>query len=288
MDVTLPAVAGLPVDQHLGNLEGKEMRFGTSAGATYAAVTTDVTCGSINAEADSLHPMAGLSPMIGMWLNCVFGGKGVGMINMLIYVIIGIFVAGMMVGRTPEYLGKKIGAREVKLAIVTLLVHPFLILVPTGLFAATSWGLLAVSNPGPHGLSQMLYQFSSASANNGSAFDGLGVVYGFANNASPAPTAIAWDIAAGLVMVFGRYLPIVAPIAMAASLGAKKSAPFGLGTLRTDTVTFRRPPARDDPHRRRPALPACRRPGTAGGSPGPHAVRGLTRDMPLKSSKEEF
>jgi K+-transporting ATPase ATPase A chain len=144
----------------------------------------------------------------------------------------------MMVGRTPEYLGKKIGAKEVKLAIVTLLVHPFLILVPTGLFAATSWGLLAVSNPGSHGLSQMLYQFSSASANNGSAFDGLGVVYGFASNASPAPTAIAWDIAAGLVMVFGRYLPIIAPIAMAASLGAKKSAPFGLGTLRTDTVTF--------------------------------------------------
>ena len=123
--VTLPAVAGLPVDQHLGNLEGKEMRFGTSAGATYAAVTTDVTCGAVNAEADSLHPMAGLSPMIGMWLNCIFGGKGVGMINMLIYVIIGIFVAGMMVGRTPEYLGKKIGAREVKLAIIALLVHPF-------------------------------------------------------------------------------------------------------------------------------------------------------------------
>jgi K+-transporting ATPase ATPase A chain len=236
--VILPVVAGLPVDQHLGNLEGKEMRFGTSAGATYAAVTTDVTCGSINAEADSLHPMAGLSPMIGMWLNCVFGGKGVGMINMLIYIIIGIFVAGMMVGRTPEYLGKKIEAREVKLAIVTLLVHPFLILVPTGLFAATSWGLQAVSNPGSHGLSQMLYQFSSASANNGSAFDGLGVVYGFANNPSPAPTAIAWDIAAGLVMLFGRYLPIIAPIAMAASLGAKKSSPFGLGTLRTDTVTF--------------------------------------------------
>ena len=236
--VNLPAVAGLPVDQRLGNLEGKEMRFGTSAGATYAAVTTDVTCGSINAEADSLHPIAGLSPMIGMWLNCVFGGKGVGMINMLMYVIIGIFVAGMMVGRTPEYLGKKIEGREVKLAIVALLVHPFLILMPTGLFAATHWGLQAVSNPGAHGFSQMLYQFSSASANNGSAFDGLGVVYGFANNPNPAPTAIAWNIAAGLVMIFGRYLPIIAPLAMAAFLGAKKSSPFGLGTLRTDTATF--------------------------------------------------
>jgi K+-transporting ATPase ATPase A chain len=236
--ITLPAVAGLPVDQHLGNLEGKEMRFGTSAGATYAAVTTDVTCGAVNAEADSLHPMAGLSPMIGMWLNAIFGGKGVGMINMLLYVIIGIFVAGMMVGRTPEYLGKKIGGREVKLAIVALLVHPFLILMPTGLFAATSWGLQAVSNPGAHGFSQMLYQFSSSAANNGSAFDGLGVTYGFAANSNPAPTAIAWDIASGLVMLFGRYLPIIAPIAMAASLGAKKSSPFGLGTLRTDTVTF--------------------------------------------------
>jgi K+-transporting ATPase ATPase A chain len=236
--VTLPPVAGLPVDQGLGNLEGKEMRFGTSAGATYAAVTTDVTCGAVNAEADSLNPIAALSPMVGMWLNCVFGGKGVGMINMLLYIIIGIFVAGMMVGRTPEYLGKKIGAREVKLAIIALLVHPFMILMPTGLFAATSWGLQAVSNPGAHGFSQMLYQFSSASANNGSAFDGLGVVYGFANNPNPAPTAAAWDIAAGLVMLFSRYLPIVAPVAMAAFLGAKKSSPFGVGTLRTDTVTF--------------------------------------------------
>jgi K+-transporting ATPase ATPase A chain len=236
--VTLPAVAGLPLDQHLGNLEGKEMRFGTSAGATYAAVTVDVTCGAVNSEHDSLNPIAAISPMVGMWLNCVFGGKGVGMINMLLYIIIGIFVAGMMVGRTPEYLGRKIGAREVKLALIALLVHPIMILGPTGLFAATDWGLKAVSNPGPHGFSQMVYQFSSASANNGSAFDGLGVTYGLANNPSPAPEAIPWDIASGLVMLFSRFLPIVAPIAMAAYLGAKKSAPFGLGTLRDDTGTF--------------------------------------------------
>lgn len=236
--VNLPAVAGLPVDQHLGNLEGKELRFGISAGATYGATTTDVTCGAVNAEADSFNPLAALSPMVGMWLNCIFGGKGVGMINMLLYVIIGIFVAGMMVGRTPEYLGKKIGAREVKLAIISLLVHPFMILLPTGLFAATGWGLKAVSNPGAHGFSQMLYNFSSASANNGSAFDGLAVAYGLASNPNPAPTAIPWNIAAGLVMLFSRYLPIVAPIAMAAFLGAKKSSPFGLGTLRDDTITF--------------------------------------------------
>jgi K+-transporting ATPase ATPase A chain len=176
--------------------------------------------------------------MVGMWLNCIFGGKGVGMINMLLFVIIGIFIAGMMVGRTPEYLEKKIGAREVKLAIIALLVHPFMILIPTGLFAAKKWGIDAISNPGPHGFSQMVYQFSSASANNGSAFGGLDLAYGFYNNPSPMPEAIPWDIATGLVMIFARFLPIIAPIAMAAFLGAKKASPLGLGTLRDDTVTF--------------------------------------------------
>jgi K+-transporting ATPase ATPase A chain len=135
-DITLPAVAGLPVDQHLGNLEGKEMRFGTSAGATFAALTVDVTDGAVNCEHDSLNPVAAMSPMVGMWLNCIYGGKGVGMINMLLYVIVGIFVAGQMVGRTPEYLGKKIGRREVALALIALLIHPIMILWPTGLFAA--------------------------------------------------------------------------------------------------------------------------------------------------------
>ena len=236
--INLPAVAGLPVDQHLGNLEGKELRFGTSAGATFAALTTDVTCGAVNAESDSLNPLAAISPMVGMWLNCVFGGKGVGMINMLMYIILGIFIAGMMVGRTPEYLGRKIGAREVKLAVITILVHPLMILMPVGLFAATSWVLHATSNPGAHGFSQLLYQFSSASANNGSAFDGLGVAYGFAHSLTPNLNAIPWDLATGLVMLFSRYLPIVAPIALAAFLGAKKASPAGLGTLRDNTPTF--------------------------------------------------
>ena len=272
--MTLPAVAGLPVDQHLGNLEGKELRFGTSAGATYAAVTTDVTCGSVNAEEDSLNPMAGLSPMIGMWLNCVFGGKGVGMINMLIYVIIGIFVAGMMVGRTPEYLGKKIGAKRGKTRHHALLVHPIMILVPTGLFAATSWGLNAVSNPGPHGLSQMLYQFSSASANNGSAFDGLGVATALLTIRARAD-AMAWDIATGLVMLFSRYLPIIAPspwrLPRREEIGALRP-----GHAAERYPHLRRPPAGDDPHRRRPALPAGRRPGTAGRTSGPDPLRRLT------------
>jgi K+-transporting ATPase ATPase A chain len=236
-NITLPAVAGLPVDQHLGNLEGKELRFGTAAGATYAAITVDVTAGAVNSEHDSLNPMASISPMVGMWLNCIFGGKGVGMINMLLFIIIGIFIAGMMVGRSPEYLGKKIGMREMKLATIALLIHPLMILFPTGLFAATAWGLKAISNPGMHGFSQIFYQFSSASANNGSAFDGLGVTYGFANT-PVSPTAAAWDIAAGIVIIISRFLPIVAPIAMAGILGQKKSSPFGLGTLRTDSVTF--------------------------------------------------
>jgi len=236
--VTLPAVASLPVDQHLGNLEGKEMRFGTSAGATFAALTVDVTDGAVNCEHDSLNPMASVSPMVGMWLNCIFGGKGVGMINFLLFLVIGIFVAGQMVGRTPEYLGKKIEGREMKLAMIALLIHPIMILMPTGLFAATSWGVKAEANPGPHGLSEIMYQFSSASANNGSAFDGLGVTYGFNNNPNPAPTARQFDIATGLVIIFSRFIPIIAPIALAAGIGAKKAAPFGPGTLRDDTMTF--------------------------------------------------
>jgi potassium-transporting ATPase potassium-binding subunit len=236
--VTFPAVAGLPVDQHLGNLEGKELRFGTSAGATFSALTVDVTDGAVNCEHDSLNPVAALSPMVGMWLNCIYGGKGVGMINLLLFLVVGVFVAGQMVGRTPEYLGKKIGGREMKLAMIALLVHPIMILWPTGLFSATDWGTKAEANPGPHGFSEIMYQFSSASANNGSAFDGLGVTYGLNNNPNPSPTAVQWDIATALVILVSRFLPIIAPIAMAASLGAKKSAPFSLGTLRDDTPTF--------------------------------------------------
>jgi K+-transporting ATPase ATPase A chain len=236
--LTIAPLAALPVEQHLGNLEGKELRFGTSAGATFAAITTDVTCGAVNAEHDSLNPIAGLSPLIGMWINCVFGGKGVGMINLLLFLIIGVFIAGQMVGRTPEYLGRKVGAREMKLAMIALLVHPILILGPTGLFSATDWGTKAENNPGAHGFSEITYQFSSASANNGSAFDGLSTTYGLNSNPNPAPTAVQWDTATGLVMLFSRYLPIVAPIAMAAYLGRKKPAPATLGTMRDNTATF--------------------------------------------------
>jgi K+-transporting ATPase ATPase A chain len=238
----ISALAGLPVDQELGNLEGKELRFGTSAGATFSAVTTAVTCGSVNCMHDSLNPLAGLTPMTGMWLNCVFGGKGVGLINLLVYLITGVFLSGLMVGRTPEYLSKKVEAREMKLAMLALLIHPIMILGPTGLFAAGDWGNKATNNPGAHGFSEVLYEFSSASANNGSGFEGLGDTWGFnkpEDNASPpAPYSPHWDISTGLVMLLSRFIPIIAPLALAASLAGKKKTPFTSGTLRTDTITF--------------------------------------------------
>jgi K+-transporting ATPase ATPase A chain len=240
--ITIPAVSGLPLDQELGNLEGKELRFGTSAGATFSAVTTAVACGSVNCMHDSLNPLAGLTPFTGMWLNCIFGGKGVGLVNLLLYLIVGVFLAGLMVGRTPEYLGKKVEAREMKLAMLALLVHPILVLGSTGFFAALDWGNKSTNNPGLHGFSEILYEFSTASANNGSEFGGLQQTWGFNrpedNSAPPAAYSPHWDIATGLVMLLGRFLPIIAPLALAASLAAKKPTPFTAGTMRTDTLTF--------------------------------------------------
>ncbi|HEX4591815.1 MAG TPA: potassium-transporting ATPase subunit KdpA [Gemmataceae bacterium] len=241
-EVPAPALVGLPVGQPHGNLEGKELRFGPSAGATWAAMTTCTSNGSANCSHDSLNPLAGLTPLTGMWLNCIFGGVGVGLINLLVYLVVGVFLAGLMVGRTPEYLGKKIEAREMKLAMLALLIHPLMVLGPTGLFAATDWAEKSANNPAAHGLSETLYEFSSASANNGSEFGGLGQTFGFndakANPSPPAPFAVHYDIGAGLVMLLSRFVPIIAPLALAASLAAKKPTPFTSGTMRTDTVTF--------------------------------------------------
>jgi len=180
--VALPAVAGLPVDQHLGNLEGKELRFGTSAGAAFAAITTDVTCGAVNAEADSLNPVAALSAHGRHVAELRVRGQGRGHDQHAPVRHPGHLHRRHDGGAHAGVPGRKIEAREVKLVVLAILVHPLMILMPTGLFSATSWGLKAVSNPGAHGFSQMLYQFSSASANNGSAFDGLGVTYGFAHS----------------------------------------------------------------------------------------------------------
>jgi K+-transporting ATPase ATPase A chain len=237
-DIAIAAVAGLPVDQTLGNLEGKELRFGTSAGPTWAVLCTAVANGSVNCMHDSLNPIAGLAPMIGMWLNCIFGGVGVGLLNMLVYLIVAVFLCGLMVGRTPEYLGKKIEAREMKLAMLALLIHPILILGPTGLFCLMGWTTGSANNPGTHAFSETLYEFSSASANNGSGFEGLGDSYGFNDNAAPPPYAVHWDIATGLVMLFGRYIPMIVPLALAGSVAAKKLTPITTGTLNTNTFTF--------------------------------------------------
>jgi K+-transporting ATPase ATPase A chain len=234
-------VPALPVNQSLGNLEGKELRFGTSAGPTFAAATTAIACGSVNCMHDSLNPLAGITPLTGMWLNCIFGGKGVGMINMLIYLIVGVFIAGLMVGRTPEYLGKKVESREMKLAMLALLVHPILILMFTGYFVTTDGGQKAMNNPGAHGFSEVLYEFSSSSANNGSEFGGLTTAWGSydpKNPNPPVPQNPPFDIATGLVMLLSRFIPVIAPLAMAASLAGKKPTPFTVGTMRTDTFTF--------------------------------------------------
>jgi potassium-transporting ATPase potassium-binding subunit len=219
------AAAGLPVAQG-PNMEGKEVRLGPVAAATWAAITTATSNGSVNSMHDSLNPLAGLVPMSLMMLNVVFSGIGAGFMNMFMFIIVAVFLAGLMVGRTPEYLGKKVEAREVKLAMLTMLIHPLLILAATGLFAATDWGAKTVANPGSHGFSEILYEFTSSAANNGSGFEGL------ADNNPP------WNIACGIVLLLGRFPALVFPLAIAGFLSEKKRVPQTTGTMRTDTLTF--------------------------------------------------
>jgi K+-transporting ATPase ATPase A chain len=175
---------------------------------------------------DSLNPMTGLFPMIGMWLNENFGGVGVGMINMFLYVVVAVFIAGMMIGRTPEYLGWRVESREVKLAVLALLAHGLFILAGTAVFAATPWGADTLNNVGPHGFSEMLYEFSSASANNGSGFEGLG------------DNTVPWNVATGIVMLLARFIPIILPIAIVGSLMAKRRVTESSGTLGVEDGTF--------------------------------------------------
>lgn len=219
------AFSGLPVE-HSMNLEGKELRFGSVAGPLWATLTTNTSNGSVDAMHDSLNPLTGLIPLTGLWLNTIFGGVGVGLVNMFIYIIVAVFICGMMVGRTPEYLTKKVETREMKLALLALLVHPFLILGGTALFAMTPWGASTVLNPGAHGFSEIMYEFSSSAANNGSGFEGLG------------DGTVPWNVATGLVMLFARFIPIILPLAIAGSLAVKKPSPETSGTLRTDTLLF--------------------------------------------------
>ncbi|QQZ63973.1 potassium-transporting ATPase subunit A [Paenibacillus sonchi] len=219
-----PAVNALGIQHQQGSMEGKEARFGVAQSALYSVVTTASETGAVNTMHDTLTPIGGLITIGNMMLNTVFGGVGVGFVNVLMYTMIAVFLSGLMVGRTPEFLGKKIEGKEMKLIAVTLIINPMLILLPTALALLTQSDTL--SNPGFHGLTQALYEFTSAAANNGSGFEGLG-------DATPF-----WNISTGIVMFLGRYFSIIAMLAVAGSLAAKKTVPETSGTFRTDKALF--------------------------------------------------
>ncbi|WP_342556195.1 potassium-transporting ATPase subunit KdpA [Paenibacillus sp. FSL R7-0652] len=208
------------------NMEGKEVRFGIPESALFTAVTTAATTGSVNNMHESLTPLGGLVSLAQMMLNNVFGGKGVGLLNGLLYVIIAVFICGLMVGRTPEFLGKKIEGKEIKLACIALLIHPLIILVPTALALMRPEAAASISNGGTHGLTEVLYAFSSGAANNGSAFAGLNANTDF------------YNITIGIVMLLGRYISMIAMLAIAGSLAVKRVVPVTTGTLRTHTPLF--------------------------------------------------
>jgi potassium-transporting ATPase potassium-binding subunit len=215
------------VTQPGGNMEGKEVRFGIANSALWATVTTDTSCGAINSWHDSFTPLGGMVPLANIMLSeVVFGGVGSGMYGMLIYIVLAVFIAGLMVGRTPEYLGKKIEAYDVKMAMLTVLIFPLLILGFSAISAVFKFGTSSILNPGPHGLSEILYAFTSQAGNNGSAFAGL-------------TTNTPWYNAAGaMTMLFGRFFMIVPTLAIAGNLAQKKYVPPSLGTFPVTTPLF--------------------------------------------------
>ena len=221
-----PKLAEIGLSQSMGSMEGKEVRFGIAQSAMFTTTTTSFTTGTVNNMHDTLTPLGGMIPLLHMMLNVVFGGKGVGLMNMIMYAILAVFICGLMIGRTPEYLGKKIEGREMKLTALCIIIHPFLILFFSALAVSTSGGLEGITNPGFHGLSQVLYEYASSAANNGSGFEGL------------ADNSYFWNITAGLAMFFGRYLSIVIQLAIAGSLMRKRFVNETVGTLRTDTLSF--------------------------------------------------
>ncbi|WP_159799099.1 potassium-transporting ATPase subunit KdpA [Flavobacterium sp. MK4S-17] len=225
------AIGEMGISQQMGSMEGKEVRFGAAASANWATYTTCTSNGSVNAMHDSMTPITGATTLLGMMVNCFYGGVGVGFLNFYIFIILAVFISGLMVGRTPEFLGKKIEAREMKIAMMVALLHPFLILAGTALASYIYAGNPQeyagwLANPGYHGFSEMLYEFTSSSANNGSGFEGLGDNTPF------------WNYACGVVMLLARYLPIIGPVAIAGILASKKYVPESSGTLKTDTATF--------------------------------------------------
>ncbi|HTE31216.1 MAG TPA: potassium-transporting ATPase subunit KdpA [Chryseolinea sp.] len=230
------AIANMGVTQATGAMEGKEVRFGPAASAYWSIVTTIISTGSVNSMHDSSMPLSGMMQLLGMMVNAFYGGCGVGILNYYIYIIIAVFISGLMVGRTPEFMGHKVEAREVKIAMLVTLLSAILIKGLTGLAAYMvahhpdiAWAVKPgswLNNPSYHGFSEMLYEFTSANANNGSGFEGLGD-----NN-------IFWNVTSGFALILGRFLPIIGPVAIAGLLANKKYIPEAGGTLRTDSFTF--------------------------------------------------
>jgi potassium-transporting ATPase potassium-binding subunit len=221
------ALAGLPIHQVLGNMEGKESRFGVAASALYATVTTDASCGAVNAMHDSFTPLGGLVPMMNIQLGeVIFGGVGAGLYGILVFVVLSVFIAGLMVGRTPEYLGKKVEAREMQLGMFYVLVFPIIILGMSAWAAVSPLGTSSLNNAGPHGLSEILYAYSSGAGNNGSAFAGLNANTPF------------WNVSLGLTMLAGRFLMILPAMGIAGAMVNKKVVAPSLGTFPTNTPLF--------------------------------------------------
>ena len=226
-----PLLAGVnqqvTATQSGGNMEGKEVRFGIANSALFATVTTDASCGAINGWHDSYTPLGGMVPLVNIMLSeVIFGGVGAGMYGMLIYVVLAVFIAGLMVGRTPEYLGKKIEAYDVKMAMLVVLVFPLVILAFAAISAVNGFGTSSILNPGPHGLSEMLYAFTSGAGNNGSAFGGL------------TANTLWYDVTIGMTMLAGRFMMIIPMLAIAGNLARKKYVPPSLGTFPVTTPLF--------------------------------------------------
>jgi K+-transporting ATPase ATPase A chain len=229
--------AGNPIHQRLGvaaadgNMEGKEVRFGIFNSALFATITTDASCGAVNAMHDSFTPLGGLVPLFNIETGeVIFGGVGAGLYGMLVFVVLAVFIAGLMVGRTPEYLGKKIEAYDVKLVMLVLMVLATTILGFTAWASVSSWGQAGLNNAGPHGFSEILYAYSSCVGNNGSAFAGL--------TANPADGNPHWDMTLGIAMLVGRFLMIVPLLALAGNLAGKKLIPASVGTFKVEGITF--------------------------------------------------
>ena len=221
-----PLLSDLGLSQSMGSMEGKEVRFGTAQSSLFTAVTASFTTGTVNNMHDTLTPLGGMVPLLHMMLNVVFGGKGVGLMNMIMYAILAVFICGLMIGRTPEYLGKKVEGREMKLVALCIIIHPLLILSFTALAVTVPAGLAGITNPGYHGLTQVLYEYASSAANNGSGFESL------------ADNSFFWNITTGAVMFLGRYLPMVLQLAVAGSLMKKRFVNETTGTLHTDGIGF--------------------------------------------------